>query len=130
MLALNPSEVHSASSDNRLHRRSLDPSFLKSKKSELTVFQANIRSINANFNRFEDVFINCNNLPDIICFTETWLHDDSELPTIDGYNFVASNSNVTKNSAGGVGLFISDKHFIYCGGFYSFFYYYYCLNRF
>ena len=86
----------------------LDPSFLKNRKSELTIFQANIRSINANFNRFEDVFVNCNKLPDILTFTETWLHEDSNLPTIDGYSFESVNSKVTKNSAGGVGVFISN----------------------
>ena len=82
-------------------------SLLEKRKYEINIFQSNIRSLNANFERIHDIFVNCNELPDILALTETWLKDDSDIPHIEGYNFEGINSKITQNAAGGVGFYIS-----------------------
>ena len=54
---LNPNEL----GDNHLGRRN----------SELSIFQANVRSLNANLDSICDVFQNCEQLPDVLAITET-----------------------------------------------------------
>jgi len=45
----------------------------------------------------------------VITFTETWLDGNSDPPPRDGYTFESVNCTTTKNSAGGVGVYISNK---------------------
>ena len=85
----------------------IDPGFLQKRNSEITIFQSNIRSLNANFDRIHEIFHN-ENTPDILAFTETWLKEESYVPEIEGYCFEHINSQKTKNCAGGVGVYISN----------------------
>ena len=92
-----------------LNPSDIDASILKNRNSEITIWQSNVRSLNANFNKIHEVFDNTeNNLPDILAFTETWISDEASAPIIPGYSFECVNSEKTKNYAGGVGMYISN----------------------
>ena len=84
----------------------VDNSYLKSNDSELVIFSNNIRSLNKNFHKVEEIFINCNKWPDFLAFTETHLNDNSPIPKIDGYKFEGVNSPSKKSDIGGVGIYI------------------------
>ena len=87
----------------------LDTSILQKRNSEITIWQTNVRSINANFDKLDEVFNGCEKkLPDILALTETWLNDDTTAPDIVGYSFESVQSKGTKNFAGGVGIYVSN----------------------
>ena len=73
-------------------------------ESDLTIFHNNIRSINKNLGSAEEIFLNCQKMPDILAFTETKLNSDSNLPNIEGYQPLEHVDSPT--DAGGVGLFV------------------------
>ena len=62
-------------------------------------------SLNKNFHKVEEIFLNCSKFPSILAFSETKLNDNSPIPNIEGYNFEYVNSST---SCGGVGIFISN----------------------
>ena len=49
----------------------LEDAHLGSAKSELSIFQGNVRSLNANFDAISDVFQNYQRLPDVLAITES-----------------------------------------------------------
>ena len=66
----------------------LEDAHLGCVKSELSVFQGNVRSLNANFDAIGDIFQNCQRLPDVLAITESKLSkkNDDE-PPMPGYRF-------------------------------------------
>ena len=84
----------------------LDNIFLGDSQTDFTIFHQNIRSLGANFHKFDEIFQNCSVLPDIFAFTETKLDEDKSIPEIKGYKFESLDS-VT--SCGGVGMYISEQ---------------------
>ena len=70
------------------------------------VFHNNIRSINKNLHKIDEVFQNCPRLPPVLAFSETNINENSTIPALPGYSFEHVDSS---SSAGGVGLFVSDK---------------------
>ena len=65
----------------------------------------NIRSMKANLTSFEICLQNLEFQFSVIGITETWLSDsNSDLYTIDGYNFIETHR--TERSGGGVGIFL------------------------
>ena len=92
----------------------LDPSELGDhhlahhKASEFTIFHNNIRSISKNFNEIEtDLFVNCNQYPDLMAFTDTQLIEGADAPVVEGYIFEGVPSPTGR--AGGVGLYLSNS---------------------
>ena len=70
----------------------------------LGIYHNNICSLNKNFHKFDDVFLNCPK-PQIIAFSETRLNENSFIPSMNGYNFEHINSS---SSAGGVCLYLKN----------------------
>ena len=64
----------------------------------------NIRSINKNLERLEELLIELGKLPDIIAISETKLQTKFNF-CLNGYNFIQNNSSTR---AGGVGMFIKN----------------------
>ena len=85
--------------------KDLDSNFLNETVPSLSIFHNNIRSANKNLTDVEEIFRNCNKLPDIIALSETKLNDKSVQPHIEGYKF----DNVdSPTAAGGVGIFVAN----------------------
>ena len=87
----------------------LNDTYLANNPSELVIFHTNIRSLQANFHLVEEIFLNCDKLPNILAVTETRSIKDSYLPPIKGYSYEYENSICTLNGVGGVGLYISNE---------------------
>ena len=85
----------------------LNDSYLNVPKSnDLVIFHNNIRSLNKNFHKVEEVFQNCTNFPDIMAFTDTRRNDEFTIPKLKGYKFEFVNSST---KAGGVGVYLADS---------------------
>ena len=56
-----------------LNPNDLDDSHLSSQSAELSIFQGNVRSLNANFDSISEIFENCSKFPDVLAITETKL---------------------------------------------------------
>ena len=82
----------------------LEDAHLGCAKSELSVFQGNVRSLNANFDAIGDIFQNCQRLPDVLAITESKLKKDDNEPPMPGYRFEGT---PTKTDFGGVGVYLS-----------------------
>ena len=72
---------------------------------DFLLLHLNIRSLNKNFDKLEDLLTQLGKLPGIIAITETKLSSKFS-SFLQGYKFEQSNS---KTLAGGVGLFIRDS---------------------
>ena len=83
----------------------LEDSHIGSPKSELSIFQGNVRSLNANFDSISDIFQNCQKLPDVLAITESKLKKDDDEPYLAGYHFEGT---PTKTDFGGVGVYLSN----------------------
>ena len=72
----------------------------------------NIRSIQKNLNKLEELLLNTKLKPDLIALSETWHNSNSSyIPTLPNYEFISSDFSF--NRAGGVAFFIkSDYNFI------------------
>jgi len=86
----------------------INDSYLRENDSELVIFSNNVRSLNFNFHKVEEIFVDCK-WPDILAFTETRLNSYSTVPKIDGYIFECVNSPSEKSDIGGVGMYIRDN---------------------
>ena len=74
---------------------------------QLTLFHANIRSIQKNFIKLYDLLCDISVLPDIIALSETWVSKTSFFkPNLPGYNYVFTPT--TSNRSGGVAFFIKE----------------------
>ena len=69
------------------------------------MLHVNIRSLNKNFEKLEDLLTQISNLPDIIAISKTKLNNKLNFG-LHGYNFIQNNS---KTKAGGVGMFIKEN---------------------
>ena len=69
------------------------------------MLDVNIRSLNKNFEKLEDLLTQISKLPDIIAISETKLNNKLNF-NLQGYNFIQNNS---KTKAGGVGMFIKEN---------------------
>ena len=49
---------------------------LSTHPSDISIFHTNINSLTSNFNRIDDIFLECTRLPDILAFTETRLNEN------------------------------------------------------
>ena len=87
----------------------LNSTFLSNENSDLVVFHNNVRSLNKNFHKIEEIFKDCKKLPEILAVSETWLNDESPIPTLKGYKFEKVNASCTKNNVGGVGAYLSNQ---------------------
>ena len=78
----------------------------KFNRSSFSIFHANIRSMNKNFDNLLSLINKPSPHPlSIIGLSETWLKDDSNLPYfIDSYNFIHKNRQ--DKLGGGVALFL------------------------
>ena len=74
--------------------------------SDLAVFHANVISLRKNITRVEDLFSNCERMPDVIGISETRIDGDSYLVKLPGYEFKNCDS---PTSAGGVGIYIREN---------------------
>ena len=72
---------------------------------DLSVFHGNVVSLKKNINRVEDLFIDCEKMPDVLGISETRIDDDSYLVKLQGYEFVSCDS---PTAAGGVGIYIRE----------------------
>lgn len=82
---------------------------LTGKPHVFSLFHANSRSLNKNFNSIIDFLSLLNHEFSIIGFSETWLSDQiSPLLQIDQYTFIESHRDSKRG--GGVGLFISNNY--------------------
>ena len=61
----------------------IDDTFLET-SSSLSIFHNNIRSLNKNFDKLEEVFQNCSTLPSILALSETKLSSTSNIPPLNG----------------------------------------------
>ena len=67
----------------------------------------NIRSLNKNFHKIENLLNQLNFSPNIICVTEIWLHETKPfIHHLKGYDFI---EKCGQGSAGGVGFFIKEN---------------------
>ena len=71
----------------------------------MTILHINIRSLNKNLDKLEDLLENMKHSPDLIAISETKLknHHDLNIVSLPGYIFINSNST---SFCGGVGLYI------------------------
>ena len=69
------------------------------------MLHVNIRSLNKNFEKLEDILTQIPKLPDIIAISETKFNNKLTFH-LQGYNFIQNNS---KTKAGGVGMFIKEN---------------------
>ena len=68
----------------------------------------NIRSLNCNFQKLEELLVKINIKPTVICVTETWITPlNYFIHSLPGYNFVSKDSN---SKCGGVALFIKEEY--------------------
>ena len=84
------------------------------KYDNFSLIQVNIRSLNSNFEKLHDLFLNCSNSLNIICVTEKWSTDkgfknnsDFHLPNFD---FIHSEKNWQNRGGGGGGILIDSKN--------------------
>ena len=87
-----------------LHPNELNDDHIGCQYSELSIFQGNVRSLNANFDSVSDISNNCQSLPDVLAITESKLKRGDDEPPIDGYDFKRSD---TTTAFGGVGVYLS-----------------------
>ena len=73
--------------------------------SDLTIFQGNVRSLNANFDSITEIFDNCQKLPNVLAITETKLKKYDDEPEKEGYEFERSD---TTTDFGGVGIYLAN----------------------
>ena len=71
--------------------------------SDLTIFHSNVVSLKKNIFQVEDLFGECERMPDVIGVSETRIDDDSYLVKLEGYEFVFCDS---PTEAGGVGIYV------------------------
>ena len=69
------------------------------------MLHVNIRSLNKNFKKLEDLLTQISKLPDIIAISETKLNNKLSF-NLQGYNFIQNNS---KTKGGGAGMFIKEN---------------------
>ena len=74
--------------------------------SDLAVFHANVASLKKNITRVEDLFSDCERMPDIIGISEMRIDGDSYLVDLPGYKFKSCDS---PTAAGGVGIYIREN---------------------
>lgn len=89
-----------------LYPNELDDKYLAKDNSEFVAFHNNVRSMNKNFHKVDDVFQNCWQKPDILAFSDTQIWESSsKMPkTPNGYHdFVFTESST---QAGGVGFYL------------------------
>ena len=81
---------------------------MNSKGKYLSVFHANVRSLNKNKDNLTDLFANCQTFPDIIAISETKINNTTNIESlqIPGYTFSYNNSST---QAGGVGLYTCNE---------------------
>ena len=72
---------------------------------DLTIFHGNVRSVRKNLDKFHELFLDSNTLPDVIGITETGLKGDKLKSDILEYKFVHKESNL---DAGGTGIYIAN----------------------
>ena len=77
-----------------------------SDSNDLVIFHNNIRSLNKNWHKVEEVFQNCTKYPDIMAFTDTKRNDELTVPKLKGYKFEFVNSST---KAGGIGVYLADS---------------------
>ena len=92
-----------------LYPNELNDDHIGCQKSDLSIFQGNVRSLNANFDSVSEIFDKCQSLPDILAITETKLKKGDDEPSIGGYVFERTD---TTTEFGGVGVYIPNdfKH--------------------
>ena len=75
----------------------------------ISVFHANVISLDKNLNKVEEVFSDCKTYPSIIAISETGLDDDdnSEQVAIDGYHKPERADSLTNK--GGVGVYVTEQ---------------------
>ena len=71
--------------------------------SDLTVFHSNVVSLKKNIFRVEDLFSECERMPNVLGVSETRVDDDSYLVELEGYKFEFCE---TPTAAGGVVIHI------------------------
>ena len=91
-----------------LSPNNLDDTFLSKENSEFVIYHNNIRSINKNIKKVNDVFLNCTKYPDILAFSDTQIKENSLMPKcpFEGYHDFEFTPNTRK--AGGVGFFLKE----------------------
>ena len=75
---------------------------------DFSVIHVNIVSLIRNFHKLEPLFCAMEKFPDVIAISETRLKDfhmDTDIPSIEGYEFIRNDSNLT---VGGVGIYIKN----------------------
>ena len=72
----------------------------------ISLIHANIRSINSNISKFHSYLCNLNFSFNFIGLTETWLREDTDLYSMEGYSMV--NNVRCEKQGGGVSLLIQD----------------------
>ena len=92
-----------------LSPNNLDDTFLSKENSEFVIYHNNIRSINKNIKKVNDVFLNCTKYPDILAFSDTQIKENSLMPKcpFEGYHDFEFTPNTRK--AGGV-VFFSERN--------------------
>lgn len=57
----------------------------------------NIRSIACNIDKFDTLLVRTNIPWDLLVLTECWLPKTGHIPVISGYDYAATNNNLTQN---------------------------------
>ena len=70
-----------------LNPNDLDDSHFGNTSTDLVILHNNVASLNLHFSEVIGLFNNCNQLPNILAFSETKLHDNSDAPTLKDYKF-------------------------------------------
>ena len=97
---------------NYLSSSEIDKNFQNFSKESFSVLHLNIRSMNKNFEAFQDFYKSLNTKFSIICLTETWANDSdinhSSLFQLEGYIPV---HRIRKSRQGGGLLYLPVIHF-------------------
>ena len=94
---------------NYLSPNEIDKNFQNFSKESFSVLHLNIRSMNKNFEAFQDFYKSLNTKFSIICLTETWANDSNQnsLFQLEGYISVYQIRKSRKG--GGIVIFIRDS---------------------
>ena len=90
---------------NNQYRNTQDFNNKFAKTTNFFILHVNIRSLNKNIDKLEELLLELGKLPDIIALSETKLKNSFSC-FLDGYKFIQSNSDP---NAGGVGLFVRNN---------------------
>ena len=94
---------------NYLSPNEIDKNFQNFSKESFSVLHLNIRSMNKNFEAFQDFYKSLNTKFSIICLTETWANDSNQNSSFQLEGYISVHQIRKSCKGGGIVIFIRDS---------------------